>query len=132
MRRTKSRIRFDNILWFISLLSTTKNKFPKINSHNIELMTYLCTCSWETTNNIASSHIILSLMVKNSNKNSNYYIVSFMDQIGYLEFKKSSINLHNYSVECLLIDHCRTNSFKNRLIPVHLIENWGFSIQEHV
>ena len=27
-RRTKSRIQFDNLFWFISLLSTTKKKFP--------------------------------------------------------------------------------------------------------
>ena len=40
-RRTKSRIQFDNIFWFISLLSTTKKKFPKINLHDSELMTYV-------------------------------------------------------------------------------------------
>ena len=38
-RRTKSRIQFDNLFWFISLLSTTKKKFPKINLHDSELMT---------------------------------------------------------------------------------------------
>ena len=40
-RRTKSRIQFDNIFWFISLLSATKKKFPKINLHDSELMTYV-------------------------------------------------------------------------------------------
>ena len=40
-RRTKSRIQFDNLFWFISLLSTTKKKFPKINLHDSELMTYV-------------------------------------------------------------------------------------------
>ena len=40
-RRTKSRIQSDNIFWFISLLSTTRKKFPKINLHDSELMTYV-------------------------------------------------------------------------------------------
>ena len=39
--RTKSRIQFDNTFWLISLLSTTKKKFPEINLHNSELMTYV-------------------------------------------------------------------------------------------
>ena len=40
-RRTKSRIRFGNIFWFISLLSATRKKFPKINLHHSELMIYV-------------------------------------------------------------------------------------------
>ena len=39
-RRTKSRTQFDNIFWFVSLLSTTEKKFPKTNLHDSELMTY--------------------------------------------------------------------------------------------
>ena len=40
-RRANSRTWFDNIFWFISLLSTTKKKFPKIKLHDSELMTYV-------------------------------------------------------------------------------------------
>ena len=77
-RWTKSRIPFDNIFWYISLLSSTKKKFPKVNLYDSELMT-LCTFSWETTTKDASSHTILWLMVENSNGDLNYCIVRIIE-----------------------------------------------------
>ena len=75
-RRTKSRIWFDNIFWFKSLLSATKkisqNKLARQRTNDI------CPCSWETTTKIASSYIIL-FMVGNSNGNLNYCIASFIE-----------------------------------------------------
>ena len=58
----------------------------------------ICTCYWETTTDFASSHIIVSLMVGNSNGNLNYCIASFIlnvDQFRYLEFKTSILSLLN-------------------------------------
>ena len=92
-RKTKSRIQFDNIFWFISLLTTTKKRFPEINLHDSELMTYL---------HVHGRHLPkLLLIIKYYHWcleipmgiwiNASYVL---LNQFRYLEFKKS---LHNQS-----------------------------------
>ena len=95
-RRTKSRIRFDNTFWFISLLSTTKKSFPK-STCTIAFSYGICTCSWETTTKIAPSHTMLALIAGNSNGNLNYCIVSFIEcgPGSLVRIQKSSLSLHN-------------------------------------
>ena len=58
-RRTKSRVRFDNIFWFISLVSTTKKKFPEINLHDSELMTHVHVHGRQLQNCIFTYNIII-------------------------------------------------------------------------
>ena len=120
--KMKSRIRCDNIFWFISLLSTTKIKFPKINLHDSDPMMYIHVHGRQLPKLLL--HIqYYHLVIVNSNGNLNYCILSFIECGPVLSLRTE---------KQLPKPPQLVNSLGNQIILVHLIKKLGFFLQERI